>query len=171
MSGVGKGQKCFLSLLFDVCTVKYLHVTFCCSRHGRENQSYECVVLYITFTGMPTKEKLRFIDSKEGLKEISRIDSHNPPSFASWFPSGTNPLALDLLSKMLKFNPDDRISVEEALAHPYLKDFHGQMAEPTCDRLFDFEFEKRASGGPANEMTEAEVGGWRKYLNPFLELV
>ena len=29
------------------------------------------------------------------------------------------------------------------------------MAEPSCDRLFDFEFEKRATGD--HEMSEAEV--------------
>ena len=114
---------------------------------------------YYLFAGMPSKEKLRFIDSKEGLKEITRIEAHQPPAFASWFPANTNPQALDLLCKMLKFNPDDRISVEDALAHPYLKDFHGQMAEPSCDRLFDFDFEKRSSsgGGHEMEMTEAEV--------------
>lgn len=32
--------------------------------------------------------------------------------------------ALDLIRKMLIFNPKSRISVEEALRHPYLKDFH-----------------------------------------------
>lgn len=32
--------------------------------------------------------------------------------------------ALDLLRKMLVFNPHNRITVEEALRHPYLKDFH-----------------------------------------------
>ena len=29
------------------------------------------------------------------------------------------------------------------------------MAEPSCDRLFDFEFEKRATGD--HEMSEGEV--------------
>ena len=43
---------------------------------------------------------------------------------------------------MLKFNPDERITVEDALRHPYLADFHGQMPEPCAPSLFDFEFEK-----------------------------
>lgn len=31
-----------------------------------------------------------------------------------------SPEALDLLSKMLKFDPDERITAEECLKHPYL---------------------------------------------------
>lgn len=31
------------------------------------------------------------------------------------------------------------------------------MPEPTCDRLFDFDFERRAAGEGSGEMTEAEV--------------
>mmetsp|Transcript_29138 Transcript_29138/g.48988 ORF Transcript_29138/g.48988 Transcript_29138/m.48988 type:complete len:415 (+) Transcript_29138:129-1373(+) len=105
--------------------------------------------------GLPPKDKLRFIDSKDGMLEISRIKTKPPPPFESLFPAGTNPAALDLMSKMMRFSPDDRITVEDALAHPYLKDFHGQMAEPTCDRLFDFDFEKQTQyeGG----MSDAEV--------------
>jgi hypothetical protein len=38
----------------------------------------------------------------------------------------------------------------------YCQDFHGQLPEPSCDRLFDFDFEKRASGDDS-EMSEAEV--------------
>ncbi|CAN0310850.1 unnamed protein product, partial [Discosporangium mesarthrocarpum] len=36
----------------------------------------------------------------------------------------TSGLALDLLSKMLVFNPAKRITVGEALEHPYLRDLH-----------------------------------------------
>lgn len=37
--------------------------------------------------------------------------------------------ALDLVRKMLVFNPRNRISVEEALEHPYLRDFHSPEEE------------------------------------------
>lgn len=34
----------------------------------------------------------------------------------------TDPLALDLLSKMLAYDPNQRITAKGALAHPYFKD-------------------------------------------------
>ena len=33
-------------------------------------------------------------------------------------------VALDLLGRMLTFNPNNRITVEEALAHPYLEQYY-----------------------------------------------
>lgn len=45
------------------------------------------------------------------------------------FDSEANPLAMDLLSKMLTFHPNKRITVEEALAHPYLKSLHDHRRE------------------------------------------
>lgn len=37
--------------------------------------------------------------------------------------------ALDLLDKMLTFNPHKRITVEEALAHPYLEQYYDPADE------------------------------------------
>lgn len=37
--------------------------------------------------------------------------------------------AIDLLDKMLIFNPEDRITVEEALAHPYLEQYYDPSDE------------------------------------------
>jgi mitogen-activated protein kinase 7 len=53
---------------------------------------------------------------------------------------------------MLQVHPDDRISVQEALEHPYLKDFHGQMPEPSCKQVFDFSFERGE-----DELSDEEV--------------
>ena len=52
--------------------------------------------------------------------------------------------AIDLLKKMLTYDPEDRITVEQALAHPYLKQLHFPDDEPTTEPVcaFDFDFEK-----------------------------
>lgn len=40
-----------------------------------------------------------------------------------------DPRALDLLDKMLTFNPNKRIVVDEALAHPYLEQYYDPSDE------------------------------------------
>lgn len=52
-----------------------------------------------------------------------------------------NPLALDLLGRMLQFDQLKRMSVDEALDHPYLTELHSKAKEPVCDRPFNYEFE------------------------------
>lgn len=50
--------------------------------------------------------------------------------------------AIDLLEKMLKFDPDKRITVDEAMKHKYFDDIpkeNDEKAEPVS--RFDFEFE------------------------------
>jgi hypothetical protein len=44
---------------------------------------------------------------------------------------------------MLVFEPEKRITVEQALAHPYLADLHCEEDEPTGEPVsrFDFDFE------------------------------
>ena len=44
---------------------------------------------------------------------------------------------------MLTFDPLKRITVEEALAHPYMSQLHFPDDEPTCEFVsaFDFDFE------------------------------
>ncbi len=44
---------------------------------------------------------------------------------------------------MLAFDPNKRITVEEALSHPYLAELHCQEDEPSAEPVsaFDFDFE------------------------------
>lgn len=56
--------------------------------------------------------------------------------FKESFPHASE-LALDLLAKMLTFDPAVRISCEQALEHPYLAIWHDPIDEPVCPTVRD----------------------------------
>lgn len=43
------------------------------------------------------------------------------------------PDGIDLLKKLLQFNPDKRLTAEQALSHPYVARFHNPEEEPSMD--------------------------------------
>lgn len=53
-----------------------------------------------------------------------------PVDYTKIFP-GISEQAANLLQKMLIFDPEKRITVEQALKHPYLADYHLEEDEPT----------------------------------------
>ena len=44
---------------------------------------------------------------------------------------------MNLLSRMLVFNPNKRITIEQALKHPYMAALHDINDEPICSKPFD----------------------------------
>lgn len=55
--------------------------------------------------------------------------------------SSTNSVtAIDLLEKMLVFDPRKRISAAQALAHEYLAPYHDPSDEPVAGEKFDWSF-------------------------------
>ena len=46
-------------------------------------------------------------------------------------------VAIDLLLKLLVFNPKKRLTAEEALEHPYVADFHNPEEEIICDHKIE----------------------------------
>lgn len=54
---------------------------------------------------------------------------------------GVSPQALDFLEKILTFNPMDRLTAEEALAHPYMADYSFPLDEPISLHPFHIEDE------------------------------
>jgi len=55
---------------------------------------------------------------------------------------GAHPESLKLLKQMLRWNPTERISVEQALHDPYVTDYHDPLDEPVCTRRLDFKFDE-----------------------------
>eukprot|EP00850_Spirogloea_muscicola_P024958 SM001846S03856 [mRNA] locus=s1846:360:1941:- [translate_table: standard] len=66
---------------------------------------------------------------------------YQPPVPLSRRYTRANPQALDLIEKMLVFDPRKRITVQAALEHPYLAMLHDPAVEPAAPAPFDFDFE------------------------------
>lgn len=101
----------------------------------------ELLKLFIKVLGKPTEESLSFIKNEHAKKFILSMPDA-PKRKPTQDVKYSNPLALDLIDRCLEFNPDKRITVEEALAHPYLKALHDPNDEPAFDKQVDFSFEK-----------------------------
>jgi serine/threonine protein kinase len=63
------------------------------------------------------------MQSVMALECLNQVNIGKKKSFNTFFGS-VDPEALDLLQHLLNFNPSHRYTAEEALSHPYLKDFH-----------------------------------------------
>lgn len=95
--------------------------------------------LILNVLGTPKLDDIKACDKAK--KYMKSLPIKQPKNFALLFPTGTDPLAIDLLSKMLVFNPLKRINVQDALKHPFFEDLHDPEDEPTS-KLFNFQFEK-----------------------------
>lgn len=87
------------------------------------NSTLNQVERILELLGKPTKEDIESMQSLMAQECINQIGFVKKRSFSSFFPT-MDEQALDLVRKMLVFNPKNRITVEQALSHPYLKDFH-----------------------------------------------
>lgn len=83
--------------------------------------------------------------------------------FQQLFPRA-NPDALDLLDRMLAFDPSSRIGVEEALEHRYLAIWHDASDEPNCPTTFDFSFETVEDVQDMRHMILQEVKAFRQHV-------
>uniref|UniRef100_A0A9I9DNA6 Mitogen-activated protein kinase n=1 Tax=Cucumis melo TaxID=3656 RepID=A0A9I9DNA6_CUCME len=92
--------------------------------------------------GTPTESDLGFIRNEDSKRYLRQLPPHPRQPLATVFPH-VHPLAIDLVDKMLTFDPTKRITVEEALAHPYLERLHDTADEPVCSEPFSFEFEQQ----------------------------
>merc|ERR1711964_21767 len=84
-------------------------------------------------SGRPSQQDIEAIQSSLATTILDSLPPTKQRPFREVFPNAT-PNALDLLKKLLIFNPNKRIDVFEALQHPYVAQFHNVEDEPICPR-------------------------------------
>jgi len=88
----------------------------------------------LELTGKPRQEDIDAIESQHTQAILSSINVTKKKSFHSFFP-GASEDALDLLRKLLTFNPNHRLTAEEALKHRYVAQFSSPEEEIVCDHI------------------------------------
>ncbi|KAF8825983.1 putative MAP kinase [Lentinula edodes] len=101
--------------------------------------------LVLDVIGTPTLDEFYAITSRRSREYIRSLPIRRKRSFASLFPHASSD-AIDFLNKTLTFDPKKRMTVEEALEHPYVAAYHDADDEPAANSLspdyFQFDLEK-----------------------------
>ncbi|RDX76579.1 Mitogen-activated protein kinase-like MMK1, partial [Mucuna pruriens] len=98
--------------------------------------------LLMELIGTPSEADLGFLN-ENAKRYIRQLPLYRRQSFQEKF-QHVHLEAIDLVEKMLTFDPRKRITVEDALAHPYLTSLHDISDEPVCMTPFSFDFEQHA---------------------------
>lgn len=92
--------------------------------------------------GRPAEKDLDFVTSERARRFMNSLPNKSPPTFQEMFPAHKDEKdALNLLKRMLEIHPKKRITVEQALQHPFLESLHSPDDEPVAGGAFSFEFE------------------------------
>jgi mitogen-activated protein kinase 1/3 len=108
---------------------------------GFPNEKTDQLNVIFDVIGTPSESDMEFITDPNGILYLKSLKVRNKKNLKSKFP-GSSDDALDLLDQMLKFNPNKRITVNQALEHPFFKEVKDPSKEVEADFNLEFEFEK-----------------------------
>lgn len=105
------------------------------------------IQLTLQCLGRQRDEDLRWMGKNESaLRFVQKLQLGTKRSWADCYPQQPRdtwtPDLSSLLDGLLTFNPEKRISLQQCLQHPWMKDLHDPTDEPECPTQIDWAFDK-----------------------------
>lgn len=98
------------------------------------------MMMITNLIGKPDAALIDQIEDNDNRTFMRQLPSNRGKDFTELF-RGASEQGIDLIKKMLTFDPERRITIDEALAHPYMERLHFEDDEPTGDPVCDFDFD------------------------------
>jgi len=116
--------------------------------------------------GKLPEKNLDFVTSEKARRFMRKLPNNKVVPLSKQFPNAP-PECIDLLRRMLQIHPKKRITVEEALKHPFMAQLHTEEDEPVCEHPFDYSFEdEKLHRIRLQELIWEEVGDFRPHCLP-----
>ena len=106
------------------------------------NNYIEQIKLIMNVLGTQDDKDLEFISNSSAKNFVKQFKNIPKKDFKNILKS-ENPLAVDLVEKMLVFNPEKRYSIEQCLEHPYLKNMREGIEDPVFNGKINLEFDDK----------------------------
>lgn len=90
--------------------------------------------------GSPKPEDVEFIRNRQLKRYLLSLPTKPKVVWRERYPNASIRI-LDLLEKLLKFNPDERSSTEECLNHPFVEKYSDPEDEPRMKTPFTYQME------------------------------
>ncbi|XP_067245913.1 mitogen-activated protein kinase 6 [Chanodichthys erythropterus] len=103
--------------------------------------AHELEQMQLILESIPVVHEEDRLELQSVIPVFIRNDMSEPHTPLAKLLPGVSPEALDFLEKILTFNPMDRLTAEEALAHPYMSDYSFPLDEPVSSHPFHIEDE------------------------------
>jgi len=112
--------------------------------------------------GVPNEEEMSFVTDAKALEYLKTFAPRKRIDFKTRYPAAGDE-ALDLLNKMLVFNPFFRISINDCLEHPFLQAVRDKSIETLAPGIvkMDFEAEKDLDEKRLRELFLEEINFYK----------
>lgn len=112
--------------------------------------------LIVNVLGTMSDTDIGFIDNPKARRYIKSLPYTPGIPLTDLYPNA-NPLAIDLLNRMLVFDPSQRISVTEALEHPYMSGLFDPNADPPAQVPIDLDIDEDVGEDVIRELMWEEM--------------